>query len=118
MKDNELLQRANRTVPSKNQLAFTELEFSAFIHFGMNTFTNSEQGIGREPEKYFNPPEVDAEQWVKAIKTAGMKGLILTCKYSDGFCLWPSAYTSHSVINSPWFEGKGDVVKLVSDECR
>lgn len=118
MKDNELLQRANRTVPSKNQLAFTELEFSAFIHFGMNTFTNSEQGTGREPEKYFNPPEVDAEQWVKAIKTAGMKGLILTCKYSDGFCLWPSAYTSHSVINSPWLEGKGDVVKLVSDECR
>ena len=118
MKDVELINKSNGILPSKSQLEFTELEFLAFIHFGMNTFTNSETGTGREPEKYFNPPEIDAAQWVSAVKSAGMKGLILTCKYSDGFCLWPSEYTSHSVKNSPWLDGQGDVVKLVSDECR
>lgn len=118
MKENNLIQRANAILPSKSQLEFSELEFIAMIHFGMNTYTNSEEGTGREPEKYFSPPELDAQQWVSAVKSAGMKGLVLTCKHSDGFCLWPSLVTEHSVKNSPWLDGNGDVVKLVSDECQ
>lgn len=118
MKDSELIKKANSIVPSKAQLDFCDLEFIALVPYGMNTYTNSEEGTGREPEKYFNPPELDAAQWVKTIKNAGMKALILTCKYSDGFCLWPSEYTEFSVKNSPWLDGAGDVVRLVSDECR
>ena len=112
------IKKANSVVPSKAQLEFMDTEFIAFIHYGMNTFTNTEWGSGREPEKYFKPADFSAKQWVKGIKSAGMKGLILTCKFSDGFCLWPSAYTEHSVKNSPWLDGEGDMVKELSEECR
>ncbi len=112
------IKKANAVVPSKAQLDFMDTEFIAFIHYGMNTFTNNEWGSGREPEKYFKPADFSAKQWVKGIQSAGMKGLILTCKFSDGFCLWPSAYTEHSVKNSPWRDGEGDMVKELSDECR
>lgn len=112
------IKKANAVVPSKAQLDFMDTEFIAFIHYGMNTFTNNEWGTGREPEKYFKPAEFSAKQWVKGIKSAGMRGLVLTCKFSDGFCLWPSAYTEHSVKNSPWRDGEGDMVKELSDECR
>ncbi len=112
------IKKANAVVPSKAQLDFMNTEFIAFIHYGMNTFTNTEWGTGREPEKYFKPVEFSAKQWVKAIQSAKMKGLILTCKFSDGFCLWPSAYTEHSVKNSPWLDGEGDMVKELSEECR
>lgn len=118
MKNNELLKRANSVVPSKKQLEFCDLDFIALIHYGMNTYTNSEKGTGREPAKYFNPPELNVAQWVKTVKTAGMKALVLTCKYTEGFCLWPSEYTDYSVKSSPWLDGEGDLVKLVSDECR
>lgn len=118
MKDSELLKKANAVVPSKAQYDFCELEFLALIHFGMNTFTNSEKGTGREPEKYFNPAELDVAQWVETVKRAGMKALVLTCKHNEGFCLWQTEQTEHSVKNSPWLEGKGDMVKLVADECR
>ncbi|MCQ2471731.1 MAG: alpha-L-fucosidase [Clostridia bacterium] len=118
MKDSEIIKRANSIAPSKAQMDFCDLEFIALVPFGMNTYTNSETGTGREPEKYFNPPELDAAQWVRTIKNAGMKALVLTCKYSDGFCIWPSEYTDYSVKNSPWLEGNGDVVRLVSDECQ
>lgn len=112
------IEKANAVVPSEQQIEFMDTEFIAFVHYGMNTFSNAEWGSGREPEKYFNPADFSAKQWVKAIKSASMKGLILTCKFSDGFCLWPSAYTEHSVKNSPWLDGEGDVVKEVSIECR
>lgn len=112
------IKKANAVVPSKAQLDFMDTEFIAFIHYGMNTFTNNEWGSGREPEKYFKPADFSAKQWVKGIQSAGMKGLVLTCKFSDGFCLWPSAYTEHSVKNSPWRDGEGDMVKELSDECR
>ena len=112
------IEKANAVVPSEQQIEFMDTEFIAFVHYGMNTFSNAEWGSGREPEKYFNPADFSAKQWVKAIKSASMKGLILTCKFSDGFCLWPSAYTEHSVKNSPWLDGDGDVVKEVSIECR
>lgn len=103
--------------PTPRQLAVEEMEFYAFAHFTVNTFTDKEWGDGTEPEAIFNPTELDANQWVDALKAAGIKGLLLTCKHHDGFCLWPSAYTEHSVKNSPFRDGKGDVVKEVADAC-
>lgn len=104
-------------VPSEKQLAWHELEMYAFVHFTTNTFTDKEWGFGNESPEVFNPSHLDVNQWVKTIKDAGMKALILTCKHHDGFCLWPSAYTDHSVKSSKWMNGKGDVVKLVADAC-
>lgn len=104
--------------PSQRQLEYQKTEFYAFFHFGMNTFSNQEWGNGKECPKDFFPEEMDAEQWITAIKAAGMKGAILTCKHHDGFCLWPSKYTSHSIANSPYKNGKGDIVREVSKACR
>lgn len=104
--------------PSPRQLAVQEMEFYAFAHFTVNTFTDREWGDGSEAESVFNPTAFDAAQWVDALRSAGIRGLLLTCKHHDGFCLWPSAYTEHSVKNSPFRGGKGDVVREVSDACR
>ena len=104
--------------PTPSQLDWQDMEVIAFAHFGMNTFTDREWGDGKESPTLFNPSELDAHQWVKALKAAGVQLLILTVKHHDGFCLWPSKYTAHSVAKSPWRNGQGDVVKEVADACR
>lgn len=108
----------NKVVPSDKLLSYQQLEIIGFIHFSINTFTNKEWGFGDESPELFNPAELDAEQWVTTAKAGGIKQLILTAKHHDGFCLWPSKYTEHSIKNSPYKNGNGDIVGEFVNACR
>ncbi len=117
----EVLRKAAHVTPTPQQLLWQEMEFTCFVHFGMSTFTDKGfggWGDGTDAPELFNPTAFNADQWVSACRDAGMKMLILTCKHHNGFCLWPSKHTEYSVKNSPWRNGKGDVVKEVADACR
>ena len=114
----EIIHKAANVVPSPRQLRWQQLELTAFFHFGINTFTNREWGDGKEDISQFNPAHLDAKQWVKSVKDAGFKQVIITAKHHDGFCLWPSKYTEHSIKNTPYKNGKGDIVKEVAEACK
>jgi alpha-L-fucosidase len=105
-------------VPSAAQLRWHEMEMNAFVHFTINSFTGKEWGYGDESPALFNPTACDPQQWTRVLKHTGFKGLILTCKHHDGFCLWPSQYTDHAIQNSPYKGGKGDLVKEASNAAR
>ncbi|WP_428228428.1 alpha-L-fucosidase [Flavobacterium sp.] len=105
-------------LPTQKQIDWQEMEFYAFVHFSLNTFTNKEWGYGDESPELFNPTNLDVRQWARVVKEAGMKGIILVAKHHDGFCLWPSAYTERSVKNSLWKNGKGDLVKELAAACK
>ena len=105
-------------VPNENQLRWQDMEMYAFIHYSMNTYTDEEWGFGNEPLELFNPSDLDCRQWARVCKQAGMKGIIFTAKHHCGFCMWPSKYTEYSVKNTPWKNGKGDVVRELADACR
>lgn len=114
----DIIRKAANTVPSPRQWRWQELELTAFFHFGINTFTDREWGDGKEDISLFNPSKLDARQWVRTARDAGIKQVILTAKHHDGFCLWPSKYTEHSIRNTPYKNGKGDIVREVADACK
>lgn len=113
-----LLLQASRPIPTPSQLAWQRDELAMFIHFGVNTFTNREWGDGTESPSIFNPARLDARQWARVARDAGFKAMVLTAKHHDGFCLWPTKTTRHSVANSPFRGGQGDVVREFVDACR
>jgi alpha-L-fucosidase len=110
-----IAEKAAKVLPRPNQTDWMRLERTFFLHFGVNTFNQVEWGSGREEPSLFNPTELDANQWLGAVKNFGGKMIVLVCKHHDGFCLWPTRYIPHSVVASPWHDGKGDLVRQVAD---
>ncbi|HXB95356.1 MAG TPA: alpha-L-fucosidase [Puia sp.] len=117
--DNEpdIIRKAAHVVPAPRQLRWQQLELTAFFHFGINTFTDREWGDGKEDLSQFNPRHLDVRQWVRAAREAGIRQVILTAKHHDGFCLWPSKYTEHTIAHTPYKNGHGDIVREFADAC-
>lgn len=105
-------------IPTENQMRWQEMEFYAFVHFSLNTYTDQSWGFGNEDINLFNPEKLDCRQWARICKQSGMKGIIITAKHHSGFCLWPSKYTEYCVKNAPWKNGKGDVVREMAEACK
>ncbi|KAA6310075.1 hypothetical protein EZS27_038558, partial [termite gut metagenome] len=105
-------------IPSQVQIDWQKMEYYMFVHFGPNTFTDKEWGDGKENPEIFNPTALDCKQWAATAKAAGMKAIIITAKHHDGFCLWPSKYSTHTVKESGWRDGKGDVLRELQEACR
>jgi alpha-L-fucosidase len=114
----DIIRKAAHVLPSPRQLRWQELELTAFFHFGINTFMDREWGDGKEDISLFNPTRLDARQWVRVAKEAGIRQVILTAKHHDGFCLWPSKYTDHTIKNTPYKNGQGDIVREVAMACK
>lgn len=115
--ENDEVKRLISVVPNNRQLAFSDIEYYNFIHYGMNTFTDAEWGDGTADPSEFNPENVDTDQWCQVLKASGSKGIIFTAKHHDGFCLWQTEYTDYSIKNSPYMNGNGDIVKQLADSC-
>jgi len=113
-----IAEKAAKVLPRANQTDWMRLERTFFLHFGVNTFNGVEWGSGREDPSIFNPKELDANQWLDAMQKFGGKMIVLVCKHHDGFCMWPTRYTAHSVAASPWRDGKGDEVREVANAAR
>lgn len=118
MTDEERIDLYTSIVPNERHLIIQDMKYYAFIHYTVNTFTNKEWGSGKESPSIFNPENQNTDQWCEAIQSAGMKGVVLTCKHHDGFCLWQTRTTEHCVRNSPYKNGKGDVVREVAESCK
>jgi len=116
--DAVIAEKAAKVLPRPNQTDWMRLEVTFFLHYGPNAFRGVEWGNGREDPSVFNPTAFDADQWIRAMKDAGGKMLVLVCKHHDGLCLWPTRYTPHSVASSPWLDGKGDEVRAVANAAR
>ncbi|MEO7999110.1 MAG: alpha-L-fucosidase, partial [Gemmatimonadaceae bacterium] len=110
--------RAARPLPSRSQLEWQQDELAMFLHFGVNTFTDREWGDGKESPSIFAPAQLDARQWARTARAAGFRSVILTAKHHDGFCLWPTRTTTHSVAASPFRNGNGDVVREMTEACK
>ncbi len=115
---NDITEFTNKVLPEKRQISWQETEFAGHLFFGLNTFVGAQEGTGKTEANAFFPTAIDVASWVKTLKDAGMKGVLITAKHHDGFCLWRTKTTDYSVANSPYLDGEGDIIKELADECR